>query len=52
MDIEERVKQLIREHLDVTDEQLAPNADLQSDLGADSLDVMQVTMALEEAFGL
>ncbi len=51
-DIESQVKQILRESLDVTDDQLMPNADLFQDLGADSLDATQITMELEETFGI
>ncbi len=51
-DIEAEVKRILRESLDVTDEQLTPEADIFDDLGADSLDATEITMQLEDAFGM
>jgi len=47
----ERVKKIIRDQLNVTDEQITPEASFIDDLGADSLDQVELVMALEEAFG-
>ena len=47
----DRVKKIIREQLNVTDEQITPEASFIDDLGADSLDQVELVMALEEAFG-
>lgn len=52
VDIEARIKQILREALDVTEEQLTANADLIEDLDADSLDVAEIIMQLEESFGI
>lgn len=49
--IEERVKKIVVEHLGVTPEQLSPEASFTEDLGADSLDTVELVMALEEEFG-
>jgi acyl carrier protein len=49
--IEDRVKDIIVEQLGVTAEQVAPDAKFIEDLGADSLDTVELVMALEEEFG-
>ena len=48
----DRVKALIAEHLCVAPEQVTDDAVMTTDLNADSLDVIEVTMAIEEAFDL
>lgn len=48
--IEQRVKDIIVQQLSVTEEQLTPEASFMSDLGADSLDIVELVMAFEEAF--
>ena len=48
--IEERVKKIIVEQLGVTDDQVTPDASFVDDLGADSLDTVELVMALEEEF--
>ena len=50
-DIEERVKKILVEQLGVKEEQVLPKADIVDDLGADSLDTVELVMALEEEFG-
>ncbi|HEV3218994.1 MAG TPA: acyl carrier protein [Candidatus Acidoferrales bacterium] len=50
--IEERVKQIIVEQLGVDEGEVTPTASFVDDLGADSLDVVELVMAFEEAFGL
>ena len=47
----DRVKKIIRDQLNVTDEQITPEASFIDDLGADSLDQVELVMALEEDFG-
>ena len=47
----DRVKKIITEQLNVTDEQITPEANFIDDLGADSLDQVELVMALEEEFG-
>lgn len=49
--IEERVKKIIVEQLGVKEEQVIGNASFVNDLGADSLDTVELVMALEEEFG-
>ncbi|MCK4502346.1 MAG: acyl carrier protein [Desulfuromonadales bacterium] len=48
--IEERVKQIVAEQLGVDEEQVTDNAAFMDDLGADSLDTVELVMALEEEF--
>ncbi|MBO69102.1 MAG: acyl carrier protein [Acidiferrobacteraceae bacterium] len=48
--IEERVKKIIVEQLGVSDEQVTQDASFVDDLGADSLDTVELVMALEEEF--
>jgi len=50
MAIEERVKEIIVENLGVDAEKVTSNASFVEDLGADSLDTVELVMALEEAF--
>lgn len=51
MDIEERVKKIIVEQLGVKEEAVTARADFVDDLGADSLDTVELVMAFEEEFG-
>ncbi|ECW0627854.1 acyl carrier protein [Salmonella enterica subsp. enterica serovar Typhimurium] len=48
--IEERVKKIIGEQLGVKQEEVTNNASFVEDLGADSLDTVELAMALEEEF--
>ena len=48
--IEERVKDIIVDQLNVNPEQVTPQASFIEDLGADSLDTVELVMALEEEF--
>jgi acyl carrier protein len=50
--VEERVKHIIVEQLGVDEDEVKPEAAFVDDLGADSLDVVELVMALEEEFGL
>jgi acyl carrier protein len=49
---EDRVKEIIAKELEVDPKQLSPEAKFIEDLGADSLDIVELVMALEEEFGL
>jgi acyl carrier protein len=49
--IEQRVKEIIVEQLGVNPDQVTPEAKFIEDLGADSLDTVELVMALEEEFG-
>ena len=50
--IEEKVKSIIVEQLGVQAEEVKPEASFVDDLGADSLDTVELVMAVEEAFGI
>ena len=52
MSIEERVKKIIVEQLGVKEEDVKPAASFVEDLGADSLDTVELVMALEEEFDI
>lgn len=49
---EDRVKEIIAKELEVEVKQLTPEAKFIEDLGADSLDIVELVMALEEEFSL
>ena len=49
--IEQRVRAIITEQLGVNPDQVTPDAKFIEDLGADSLDTVELVMALEEEFG-
>ena len=49
---EDRVKEIIVKELEVGAQQLTPEAKFIEDLGADSLDIVELVMALEEEFGI
>ncbi len=48
----EKVKKLIAEQLCISTDEIADNANIVDDLGADSLDVVEMLMTLEDEFGL
>ena len=48
--IEQRVKEIIVNQLNVNEEQITPQASFLDDLGADSLDIVELIMAFEEEF--
>ena len=50
--IKERVKKVIVDQLGVKEEEVVPTAAFIEDLGADSLDTVELVMALEEEFGI
>ena len=52
MTIEERVKKVIEDQLSVNMDQITKEASFIDDLGADSLDTVELVMALEEEFGI
>ncbi len=49
-DIADRVKKIVIEHLGVDEAKVVPTASFIDDLGADSLDTVELVMAFEEAF--
>jgi len=51
-DIEAKVKKIISEQLGVPEADVKPEASFVNDLGADSLDTVELVMALEEEFGV
>ena len=52
MSVAEKVKSIIVEQLGVKPDQVIPTASFVNDLGADSLDTVELVMALEEEFGI
>ena len=48
----ERVKKIVVEHLGVDEDKVKPEASFIDDLGADSLDTVELVMAFEEEFGV
>lgn len=48
--VDERVKKIIAEQLGVEEDEVVPEASFVEDLGADSLDTVELVMALEEEF--
>jgi acyl carrier protein len=51
-DIAERVKKIVIEHLGVEEDKVNESASFIDDLGADSLDTVELVMAFEEEFGI
>ena len=51
-DTAERVKKIVVEHLNVDADKVTDNASFIEDLGADSLDTVELVMAFEEEFGI
>lgn len=51
-EIETKVKKIIAEHLGIEEEKVKPSASFTEDLGADSLDTVELVMAFEEEFGI
>jgi acyl carrier protein len=49
---EDKVKQIIVEQLGVDEAEVTPGASFQDDLGADSLDIVELVMAFEESFDI
>jgi acyl carrier protein len=52
MSVEEKVKEIIVDQLGVDEKQVSPKASFIDDLGADSLDTVELVMALEEEFDI
>ena len=52
MSVEAKVQKIIMEQLGVSAEEVKPEASFVEDLGADSLDLTELIMAMEEEFGL
>ncbi len=51
-DVDEKVKKIICEQLDVAEDDVVPEASFVDDLGADSLDQVELIMAMEEEFDI
>ena len=51
-DISDRVKKIVVEHLNVEEEKITDGSSFIDDLGADSLDTVELVMAFEEEFGI
>ena len=51
-DITDRVKKIVVEHLNVDESKVADDASFIDDLGADSLDIVELVMAFEEEFDI
>ena len=51
MSVEQKVKSIVAEQLGVAMDEVKNDSSFQDDLGADSLDTVELVMALEEAFG-
>ena len=52
MDVKAKIKEIICEQLSVSEEDVVDEASFVEDLGADSLDLVEMIMALEEAFDI
>jgi len=52
MDIKDRMTKIIKEQLGVEESEVKPGASFVGDLGADSLDTVEILMAIEEEFGI
>jgi acyl carrier protein len=52
IDIERKVKETIMDQLNITEEEYVPEASFIDDLGADSLDIVELLMALEDEFDI
>ncbi|HEY4708377.1 MAG TPA: acyl carrier protein [Thermodesulfobacteriota bacterium] len=52
MSVENKVKKIIIDQLDVTEDEVTSQASFVDDLGADSLDTVEMVMAFEEEFGI
>jgi acyl carrier protein len=52
IDIERKVKETIMDQLNITEEEYVPEASFIDDLGAESLDIVELLMALEDEFDI
>ncbi|GAB4429376.1 MAG: acyl carrier protein [Chloroflexi bacterium OHK40] len=51
-EVEERLRKIIAEQLGVDESQIVPGANFSKDLNADSLDLVELIMSIEEEFGI
>ena len=52
MAVEDKIKGLVAEQLGVSEDEVTPEASFTDDLGADSLDIVELVMAIEEEYGI
>jgi len=52
MDVRDRIIRIIKEQLNVKESEIKPESSFVDDLGADSLDTVELLMAIEEEFGI
>jgi len=52
MEVEEKVKKIIAAQLGINEEEIRPEASFIKDLGADSLDIVELVMTLEDEYGI
>jgi acyl carrier protein len=51
-DVEARISQIIVRHFGVEEDKITPAANFRADMSADSLDLLDLTLAVEDAFGI
>jgi acyl carrier protein len=51
-DVETRISQIIVRHFGVEEDKITPAANFRADMSADSLDLLDLTLAVEDAFGI
>ena len=52
MDMFEKIKEVLVEQLNIDEDEITLDADIKKDLGADSLDILQLLMAIEDEYGI
>jgi acyl carrier protein len=52
MGVEDRITDIVVQHMNITREEVVPEASFVDDLGADSLDIVELVMAMEEEFDI
>ena len=52
MAVEDKIKTIVAEQLGVSEDEVTPEASFTDDLGADSLDIVELVMAIEEEYGI
>ena len=51
-DVEARISQILVRHFGVEEDKITPSANFRSDMSADSLDLLDLTLSVEDAFGI
>jgi len=51
-DVEKKIKKIVSEQLDIKQDKLSKRSSFSKDLGADSLDIIELIMSIEEKFGV